>query len=683
MIEILHEYGQLILEEGQELPIEENSKKQDANVINQDFSPTFTLPYSPENIDAYNRYGFDKFPCQLYSDGFLIGEYTARIKENNYNLNDGNGSLAIQISTIYDSLRQDMEAKKLPNALDGIYWEIDPSGVSPASGETKIHKWLSQEQNTPSGNYPFLFPEYHLVKNYEGSLLAPDFIEDTLASNEKQGFGNCVPVNHFNNQQPDLPNVTPGTSTAIPTPTRKVLYNVLYDRLTYNMKYFDTQDAAPVSPGVTVAGTGYSHFYANNPEPRRIWGLACPCFPYLWVMEKALAHMGYRLSIEWDQADHKALFEKLLILNNYNIFDLRIRRVEGYVEYWEKIPSFVANWENTAKRTYWVGDDNPVVPTFTSLPGLFSGKVVEHPTYFVIAKNHVPDITVAELLDDFVAKTNMEMIVDQKTVLFRKPLLVQDAENRQYAPQVKSMQNEYRLNIKLSYKYDKTGDDNIPDYEILNDTNDNNDIESTIVPVYLHEDSTGGGNTGFFPFFAAEPSINESRNTVEVWLLKSWKFYDNTVIFPFTPLTWDVSTPTPPTTLTGIEKIDGEYMTVNCTPVCGVYIPYFTLPMVGMYYLKDFALTSIAAWYHPNGRTLKWQDSTGIYELQYRSYLDIFRSKIVHYFSELYSPHSFQRFSHYKFFNFLGRKVFALKRKMTLPLSKNPLIEYEGYESES
>ena len=679
MIEILHEHGQLILQEGQELPMEENSKKQDANIINIDFSTTFSLPYAPENLAAFNRYGFNKFPCQLYSDGVLIGEYTAKIRENNYNINNYTGSLSIQLSSIYDSLMSDLEAKLLPDALDGIFWVIDPSGVSPDTDETYIHKWLSQEQNTPSGSYPFRFPEYNIIKDYKGSLAEPKFVEDTLVSDKKQGFGSCVPVNRLNNDYPDLPDVSADTPGVASSPPREIKYNILYDNLTYNMNFFDTDSLAPVTLGVTRSGPGYSHFYPNVPQPRRIWSLICPCFPYLWVLEKSLESMGYRLAIEWGNDAQKALFENLFILNNYNIFDIRIRRVEGYVEYWEQIsPLSPFNWEDISRRTYWVGDGNPVVPTFTSLPGLSMGPIQEHPTYFVIAKNHVPPISIATLLNDLIAKTNMEVVIQANEVTIRRPLVVQDEAQRSYAPEIKTMENEYRQNKRLKYKYEVEGDDNIPDYSIISDSKDSDDIESEVVPVYLHTENSGGLDR-YFCFFQGDPSFNASRHSVEIYLFPSYVFGDNTVQSPMAAATWVNSVPA---TSSPVPEED-NYITTDCYPVCGVMINYTVMALFAMYFLKGFGLMSIVAPYHQNGQTLKWQDVTGLFAVNYKNYLGIFKSKVVHYFSEICSPQSFQKFSHYKFFALLGRKVFPLKRKMTLPFSKNPLIEYEGYESEN
>jgi len=679
MIAILHAYGNLDLAADTELPQEENSKKQDANIINLDFSASFNLPYSPENIQAYDRYGFDKFRCQLYSDGFLIGEYTAKFRENTFNHNDKTGSLTIQLTTIYDSLREDMDSMKLPTALEGIYWTINPGAVSPAAGETKIHKWLSQEQNTPSGSYPFRFPEYAIVDKYEGSFPVPDYLSATLSSDDKFAFGKWVPVNHFNNQYKRLDDTLPFTTGTTPLyPERYVEYNVLYDRLTYNMKLFDTQDNAPISTAVTQAGAGFSHFYRNDPQPRRIWGLACPCFPYLWVLEKALEKMGLRLNIEWDNATHKELFDNLLVLNNYNIFDIKIERIEGFARYWETISFGGAPFtqEDISMRTYWLGDDNPIFPTGTK-----PAAVLEYSTYDVIAKNHVPDISVGDMVDDFIAKTNMEIVIDGSSAIFRKPIIVQDENKRSFDPEMKIQAFEWKMKKKLVYKYDDETDDNIPDYTLVSEGDQEENIESMLVPVYLHYKSRPSGNDGYFPFIVGSPSINKNLNNVKVNIYESHIFYKASVLA--SPLTWipAVMPTIPPIPVD--KEVSDEYGDTACPKFCGVLIPFSALPNVGLYYFfEQFQMASIAAPYHLNGRTLKWQDSTGIFENNYKDYLAIFKAKLVHLFSEVYSPETFQRFSHYKFFNLLGRKVFGMKRKYTLPLSKNSLIEYEGYESE-
>ena len=676
MIAILHAYGHLDLNPDTELSQEENSKKQDANIVNIDFSSSFNLPYSPENIQAYDRYGFEKFRCQLYSDGFLIGEYTAKFRENTFNHNDKKGNLTIQLGVLYDSLREDMDNMKLPDALDGIFWTINPSGVSPATDETKIHKWLSQEQTTPSGSYPFRFPEYGLVDKYEGSFPVPDYEADTLSSDDKQGFKNWVPVNHFNNQQKELPSRAPFTLGTTPVfPDKIVKYNVLYDRLSYNMKFFDTQDDAPIATAVTQAGTGFSHFYRNDPQPRRIWGLACPCFPYLWVMEKALEKMGYRLVIEWDNSDHKQLFENLLVLNNYNIFDIVINRIEGYARYWESIPfgGGTISQEDISMRTYWVGDDNPIF-----IAGSKPTAVLEYSTYDVIAKNHVPDISVADIVDDFIAKTNMEIVIDGSSFIFRKPLIVQDENKRAFDPEIKIQAFEWKMKKKLIYKYDDEREDNIPDYIVVEDGDQEENIESPIVPVYLHYKSRPAGNDGYFPFIVGSPAINKDLNQVNLEIYESHIFYKASVLA--SPLTWIPALA--PSYLID-KEVKAEYDVTACPKFCGVLIPFSALPNVGLYYFHEtYLMETIAAPYHLNGRTLKWQDATGIFEINYKSYLAIFKAKLIHLFREKYSPETFQNFSHYKFFNLLGRKVFGMKRKYTLPLSRNPMIEYEGYEAE-
>jgi len=676
MIAILHAYGLLDLAADTELPQEENSKKQDANIINLDFSASFNLPYSPENIQAYDRYGFDKFRCQLYSDGFLIGEYTAKFRENTFNHTDKTGSLTIQLTTLYDSLREDMDAMKLPDALDGIWWEIDVTSTSPAAGETRIHKWLSQEQNTPSGTYPFRFPEYALLNKYEGTFPVPEYESDTLFSDDKFGFGDCVPVNHFNNQYKALLDREAATLGISPLyPDKYVEYNILYDRLTYNMKYFDGQDNAPIVPGVTNSGAGYSHFYRNDPQPRRIWGLACPCLPYLWVLEKSLEKMGLRLDIQWDNQYHKELFENLLILNNYNIFDIRIERIEGYTQYWETATFLGSPWhrEDIGMRTYWVGGDNPIFPSTPT-------SIFDYTTYNVIAKNHVPDITVSNIVDDFIAKTNMEIVLDGNSVIFRKPIIVQDENKRVFNPEIKTQAFEWNMKKKLIYKYEDERDDNIPDYTVVSEGDEEENIESELVPVYLHTKATNVP-PAYFSFIVGAPAINKDLNIVRIQFYESHKFAKPGFTGAWAALAWDPTLPP----IGNDREVYAEYDDVksSCPKFCGVLIPYYELPMVGMYYFFDqFAITSIAAPYHLNGRTLKWQDSTGIFENNYKDYLAIFKAKLVHLFSEVYNPETFQRFSHYKFFNLLGRKVFGMKRKYTLPLSKNPLIEYEGYESE-
>lgn len=684
MIAILHAYGHLDLAADTELPQEENSKKQDANIINLDFSASFNLPYSPENIQAYDRYGFDKFRCQLYSDGFLIGEYTAKFRENTFNHADKTGSLTIQLTTLYDSLREDMDAMKLPDALDGIWWEIDVTGTSPAAGETRIHKWLSQEQNTPSGSYPFRFPEYALLNKYEGTFPVPEYESDTLSSDAKASFGDCVPVNHFNNHYKRLVDRTPLTTGTAPLyPDKYVEYNILYDRLVSESLVANSFLAAP---GVTQSSVGFSHFYRNDPQPRRIWGLACPCFPYLWVLEKALDKMGFRLVIDWDNADHKELFENLLILNNYNIFDVTITRIEGSARYYDTVPfaGGTLNVEDISMSTLWIGDDNPIFPAGTKPTA-----VLDYTSYNVKAKNHVPDINVANLVDDFIAKTNMEIVLDGNSVIFRKPIIVQDENKRVFNPEMKVQAFEWQMKKKLIYKYDDERDDNIPDYVLVAEGNEEENIESELVPVYLHTKPTNLP-PAYFSFIVGAAAINKDIHQVRVWIYESHIFGKSSFagIGTWVALTWNkpIMPISPPGAIIPKDKeVLSEYDDVKapCPKFCGVLIPYYALPMVGMYYFFDqFAITSIAAPYHLNGRTLKWQDSTGIFDNNYKDYLAIFKAKLVYLFSEVYNPETFQRFSHYKFLNLLGRKVFGMKRKYTLPLSKKPLIEYEGYESE-
>jgi hypothetical protein len=669
MIEINHIHGRLDLAANTSISFEENSKGADANIFHFDFNTNITLPYSPDNVKAYNRYGWDKFKIQIKSDGAYIGEYYAQVIENKYNLNLYTGSLTLKIVSKYAHLNDELTKAKLKDNVGGGYtisYQDETTELRP--GETKLHAWLRTYQANPNPAYPFRFPEYNLAKEYVKPTGTPfENMQDTM----EEEFGNWVAVNHLNNQY--LSNPIPPLPSA-QTPIYEVRYNVLYDRKSYNVN--DASDGHIFEPISTVQPTGIppsvsvTHNYLNASQPRRIWGLACPCFSYIDILSRALNMAGYNVDYDWANADEQHFFENIYLLNNYNVFDLQITRTEGSTIYYAYNSSF-GQYIDYSSREYWLGTNattpNPAMP-------IQPATIVQPASLVIDPKNHVPDITVMELIEDFIAKSNMILNIEGTTIRFSRPKVKQSEVKHLINPNIQTTLHEYAQDKTLSYDYvNEDIYENIPDYKITNENKDGDMINSKIVPNYVHSD-TISTHIARYAWLLGTPSIDQQRcwNKVNV---QNYFVFDHVFASGFSQ---------PVAGIIEERSSESDYEPVAVPLVCGVRMTKLQIAplsvLVGMYYLWGLSLEETVLQVYVNNRSLRWEGSDGIYEKQYKDLYSLFKAKYIHKIKETVTMESFSKFDHYHYISLEGKKIFLLRRGYTLPLSRNTSIDYDGYE---
>lgn len=641
MIEILHEGGRLHLASDTKISIEENSKGRDSNIFSFDDTQSITIPYSDENINAFQKYGFEKFKVRLFSDGVFHGEFYATFKEDKINLNTLSGSYLVDIKSPYADLSDTLSDFNIKKAIDKE-WALDFSGetvepstsIDPEIIQTKAHKWFQTYQSSGSSAYPFRFPEYYLCKEY-------GFTEPAWEDTTEIYFGNWVAVNHLNDQYP--------TSNI---GDKRVAFNVLFDRY-HSPITKKTPEALTVNKTVTyrVLTTSGTKTFRNDILPRRIWGLVCPCFRYVDIIQWVLEGLGYRGLFDYQNSNQRDMVEAMYILNNYNIFNCDIERAEGQLEYTDFATSMLS-------EEPWVGNS----PTWHNhwRPFLIGAEAVT-----VQAKNHIPDVTALELIEDFLIKTNFQVRIVGVDIQFYFPTVSKSDVEVENNPNIIKQKSEYLSNTVLKYDYsDKDIKDNIPDFTIDADQKTTNEIISILLPVYVHRGTVATA----FPFIISEPAIDK---TLCKAVMKYFRYYISSSVGG---LTGPMFAPD--------EDRSVLYSEATCPKACGIRrekAEYSPDILKGMY-MWNVNLEEIIEETHSNLRTLRWEGEDGIFAKQYLPIIDILKGKFIYFVKSKFHPESFFKFDHYRFYNILGKKGYPFKRKYTLPLSINPDIDLELYE---
>lgn len=700
MIEIITHEESMSLELSPDttIPVTENSKGFDSNNFAFDFTANVTLPYSPTNVKALHKFGMEQFKVILKSDGVFIADYYARIVENKLNINTYTGTLTLELNSLFKDLNDKASDTNLRDAF--TYKEqIDATTVDNGDlldpSEPKLHALYRMWQADPNLNKPYRFPEYHLQRDLyaaEKELYLPDF-EDTLGDD----FGNAVNVNHLNNTyapEPkewttaDLNGIIAAGGTLPTFPQDRIddwsiKWLVLYDRNGLKPSVTTWPNPSPIPP-VTVT-------INQSRVPRRLWGVVCPCFFYLYVLETSLDYLGYKSRFEFDNAESEDLFRKLVLQNNYNIYDVIMTREEGYVDVRDLNGDVNFNLEVEGKA-----------PGYYVMPGILSfGSITE-----IKGSNHVPDISVIDLLVDFKAKANFNLVIEGSTLVFKNIQVKQSEVKQEFDPNISISQSEIFTDRILKYGYKQEEYvENIPNYRMTNLFAKTDEIVSDIVPTYIRrEDVTNPVNKFYYPYIEAAPSINPANSKISIeYKVIQYKLWFN---MP-NPITITAAIYQGTFSYKGYDRTFKElgadtenlpsHVIQPCPLFCALtqyrdaYYPVIgTNPIMHLYYLgtptNRFGYVCIADQHLSTPtdiiRTLRWETEVGLFETMYLRTIDILKAKFVVKLKAAMTIEAWNKFSHYSFFSLTGKKLFPLLREYTLPFSKNNQVKMDCYEVE-
>lgn len=664
MIEIITHEGAIALDLSPDttIPVTENSKGFDSNNFAFDFTSNVNLPYSSSNVKALHKFGMEQFKVILKSDGVFIADYYARIVENKLNLNTYTGTLTLELNSLFKDLNETLTNTRLKQAFQ--YNEtLNTLEVSEEDlldeNEPLFHAKLRLMQANVGLDKPYRFPEYHLVKDVVGENKEPflPVFGDTVGPD----FGNIVNVNHLNNTYQTPPPIPPKNivpwSIQSPEDDWDIRYLIQYDRGGY--MHIDRSFPSAGSP------TGSQTFKYNfQREARRLWGLVCPCFSYLYVLEKALESIGLKVNFDWNNADVQAFFENLVILNNYNIYNVNIVRTEG-------------------KFTWYANNSNSMISGFELYESPYVGpSIVTHPIgEAIVGSNHVPDISLLDLMLDFKAKTNFILEVVNDTIHF-KNIQVRPSEVRfEFNPNIEVIKNENLLRI-LHYEYESSDNpDNVPDYRVANLQKDSEEINSNIVPVYVKTllENVGTGQKSFFPYIVAKPSIDRDKSWAKTNYFKDVAYL---LEYTFSSVADEAR---------ASDELN-SYAIQSCPMFCAnvlyfdnilinLYHRYYPRPTGFFFYYACIADESFYDLGTMKG-SLRWDGEKGIFESMYKGSIDILKAKFVVKLKAAMTIEAWNKFSHYHFFSLTGKKLFPLLREYTLPFSKNNQVKMDCYEVE-
>ncbi len=633
------------------LSFDENSKGFDSNAFVFDYTNNISLPYSPRNVDLFNRYGFEKFKVLVKSDGLFIGNYFAQFTENNVNINTNTGTYQLDIFSLFKDLDDTASDTKLKDAFtysDYINGNLVDDDDLLEPSEPKLHAALRIMQANPNLDKPYRFPEYHLVKSIEdkdGNPFTPDFyntIEDD--------FGNEVNVNHLNNTYHAAPPLltVPG-AVGMTKQERKNDWDIKY------LIQYDTNGFIPRTFSNPAANINTARI------PRRLWGIVTPCFNYLFVLEKSLNYLGLKVRFEWSNADMEKLFKNLYLLNNYNIYDVLIER-------------------NIGKE-----DDIPAI-TYTGTDFVKFQTLFVYPDTLISGTNHMPDISVLDLLYDFLVKTNCQIAIEGDILIFKSINIKQSDVDLELNPNIRTVKYEYLEDKVLKYNYTNSENpDNIPDYRLAELNKNSSEIVSDIVPTHIRTliENTGTGAKSFYPYILGTASFNPLlTRSLTTYIIRTWQPLPGGIGYSFT----DVQDPKNPN---GDEL--ASYTIHPCPLYCSTvhYFDNLGVSLWHRYYPRPVGLffyyecIAEEEWREFNTynviRSLRWEGEKGIFEHQYKPTLLILMAKLISYVKAKVSVEMFSKFDHYHYFPINGKRAFPLKRKYKLLLSSDNQIEIDFY----
>jgi hypothetical protein len=482
-----------------------------------------------------------------------------------------------------------------------------------------------------------------------------------------------VNVNHLNNTYaPEPPEYNSTTNIAPPGTVfpqeRKddwsIKWLVLYDR----------NGRAPFFS--SWPGTTFTVSINQTRVPRRLWGIVNPCFFYLYILETSLNHLGYKVKFDFANNSDEEFFKQIVVLNNHNIYQTIIGREEGYYDYVNGTPD----------------------PGYFSRSNILSvANILE-----IEGKNHVPDISVLDLLIDFKAKSNFNLEIEGDTLVFKSIQIKQSEVKQVFDPNISTSQVEILSDKILKYNYNEADYiENIPDYRINLGNKNADEISSDLVPVYIRrEDQLNPTNKWHYPYIVGAPSFDESTKSFITYVVdeavldfsssSNNHFFQGTVPY----LNYPVEFPE-----LGIDTENlPSYVIKPCPLFCALtqyrdaYYPVIGInPLFHLYYISGipsqiFGYVCIADQHLSTPtdiiRTLRWETEEGIFETMYLRTIDILKAKFVVKLKAAMTIEAWNKFSHYHFFSLTGKKLFPFLREYTLPFSKNNQVKMDCYEVE-
>jgi len=437
-----------------EISFQENSKFFDSNIFQFDFSSTVDLPFSPNNNLFFANLTDGKALVSIFSDGIFIDKYYLKLLSKKENIAKNTGSYNVEFNSIYDTINDEFGKKYLSDLVqyEDVIAFPNMNAISPE--DTTLLDWLANEQLNPR-NVPYRFPQYSLIKDIDG--------ETSIAETLNKNFGNIVECNFFDWQSPH-----PGYgNTREFYYHRGVVYNGYYpngDKNNHNMLDF------PIMP----------------------WSIAVPCFNYIWVMREALKTMGYELQIEYKSKDIEDKLNNKIIPNNYNILNFRSTAERQIKEEKYMTGAVVQNITTTYTKLIiwdWI------------------------PKFIINAKNHLPKVTISDLILDFVIKTGCELTIDGAVVkLSVFDLNEIENKNLDVEPNIERKFNNVLNNTILKYDYkEDNNQDNIPNYEIKGNSDNSNEVTAIFCPIFQKKNTVdyGSGNIAvIMSYIIGSPNID-------------------------------------------------------------------------------------------------------------------------------------------------------------------------------
>jgi hypothetical protein len=377
-------------------------------------------------------------------------------------------------------------------------------------------------------------------------------------------------------------------------------------------------------------------------------------------MREALKKMGYKLQIEYKSKDIENKLNNLLILNNYNILNYRATAERQIHQYIGNVGQIVGTEYKKLIIWDWI------------------------PNIKVNAQNHLPNLTISELILDFVIKTGCELKIDGDVVkLIVFDLSKIDEKTYQLDPNIERKYNNLLNTTVLKYDYkEDENKDNIPNYEITGNSDNLNEVVSLVCPV-LHKKSTvnygsGGDVAVQLSYIIASPNIDpEITESIQRRVKYKYNYNNSTLAWEITGSLFE-------------EEIIATFVKTNqIDPYCAFSWMKSGSKNVNFLIKREqspftlYLFYKLQAFDFIDDFSLHWDDDgakKGIVSNFYKDKFDLFKARNFASIKSKFSPAEFYDFSHYAAINIQGKKHYPLQRKYTLPFSKNPIIEYDAYE---
>jgi hypothetical protein len=606
---------------------EENSKSIDGNVLDFDWSSSFDMPFTAVNNTFFRELenGDNKAKMvALYSDGILIDQYYIELLEKFENKANGKGVYKAQLTSQYVNLKSNVEESKIRDLFE--YEDVitvdewTPNNQRFYLEEKGLIRKLMALKASGLTDKPWKLPSYSLVDDF--NEIPNTYYAETLDKN----FGSIVEVNNFTDfghGQSGIPFIV-GNRYVRNNLVWKI-EDIRYQNQTYNNTH---------------------NFY----YPIRVWSPCIPCFSYVYVLNQVFAKLGYTIDVEYISSYYKDVFEKLLILNNYNILTPEI-----HVELILKLTQYSLGLD-IYKEHY----TRPIGNWFNGHGGIEGLRI--------IGSKHIPDISAFELLQDFAIKIGAEIKISGNRIFVKQQKLKQGKSPMTIHKEIQTSYNISKFGSFIYTYEDAENPDNVPDYVI---NKDGNDKESIIVPIHIRYKNPT--DTNFMNYCIGKVSSNYGDAVQTIRKLTFVYSYGYNEFLGLRESLSGVHDNVIGTSINEIIKYCGFIQNYLANPIKNPFIGapstiFMTENPMVLDYFENFNL-----WWTKNNQ--------GIVDVFYAGVSSLLNSSKQHRIVALNRHEEFNEFDFYKYFEIDGRKVFPLARKYTLPLSNNPEIEMECHES--